>query len=78
MKASHRWQLRCHDSGMELESWGFPTRNGTGAVRRFRDRMRDYVHGPKFFKPITYDVVLIDGRQRNAWRGTRVARIHHA
>ena len=67
LKDSHRWKLLCHDSGLELQAWGFPMRNGSGTMRRFRDRMRDYVHGPKFFRPTTYDVVLIDGRQRNAW-----------
>ena len=61
-------QLRCHDSG------------GAGAGDFQEERhghrealpgpQRDYVHGPKFFKPTTYDVVLIDGRQRNM-AGTR-------
>jgi hypothetical protein len=41
----HRRQLRCHDAGVELQSWGFPKRNGSGTLRHFRDRMRDYVHG---------------------------------
>lgn len=69
MTESKRWQLRCHDAGVELENWGFPKKSGSGTMRRFRDRMREYVQGPKFFRPTTYDVVLIDGRQRNAWRG---------
>jgi hypothetical protein len=66
LNSSGRWNLMCHDPGLPLGAWGYPVINGTGKMRRFRDSMRHYVQGPRFFAPETYDVVLIDGRQRNA------------
>ena len=69
MARSNRWRLRCHDTGMPLGAWGYPAVNATtrvGLNRRYRDAMRGYVLGPKYFPPTTYDVVLIDGRHRNA------------
>jgi len=65
MSEGNRWHLLCHDPELELREWGYP-KNRSISAATFQEHMRLYVQAPAHFNRTTYDVVLIDGRHRNA------------
>ena len=73
MAESNRWEMYCHDAGHPLEAWGYPDGRGYSAAKdspafhpAFHAAMRRYTQAPARFGVTAYDVVLIDGRFRNA------------
>ena len=73
MAESNRWEMYCHDAGHPLEAWGYPDGSGYSAAKdspsfhpAFHAAMRRYTQAPARFGVTAYDVVLIDGRFRNA------------
>ena len=74
------WRLFCHDvaerTGAPLAKWGRPAAGLDPGV--FADAMRPYVQAPGRFgaEHVAYDVVLIDGRMRNACAHAIVPYLH--